>query len=220
MPKKIVKSKAIAEVSSSQTAGNLPGLLKNLKLNKFVIIAIVIIGLALIFTNKKNWIVAGTVNGESISNFEVLSRLNKEYRSAILTEIINEKIALQELKKNNQAITAKDIDDKIANLEQINGGKEAFDAKLAQSGYTREGIRTQLIIPIMAEKLYANEATVSATEVADFIAQVTQGQGKFQATDSAGIQLEAENALKQQKLQALLEQKFPELKSSAKVSIF
>ncbi|MDO8639189.1 MAG: hypothetical protein Q7R43_06445, partial [Candidatus Daviesbacteria bacterium] len=72
-------------------------------------------------------------------------------------------------------------------------------------------------IQLIIEKLYANEATVSASEVAQFIAQ---NGSQLQATDSAGQQKEAEDALKQQKLGTIFNQKFQDLKSAAKVTIY
>ncbi|MDO8638355.1 MAG: SurA N-terminal domain-containing protein [Candidatus Daviesbacteria bacterium] len=224
MPRATTKKPVVKKTTSidstpvySQISQNLPGPLKNLKLNKFIIIAIVIIAIALLFTYKKNWIVAASVNGAPISNFEVLSRLNNQYRTQILNQMINEKIILNEAQKQNVLVIPTEVADKIAVLEKSVGGKEALDGLLAQQGQTRVGLQDQIKIQLIIEKLYANEATVSASEVAQFIAQ---NGSQLQATDSAGQQKEAEDALKQQKLGTILNQKFQQLKSSAKVTIY
>ena len=223
MPRTAQKSKVKiqnAKVSApaySQISENLPGPLKSFKFNKFVIIAIVIIAVTLLFTYKKNWIVAASVNGGMISNFEVLSRLNNQYRTQILNQMINEKIILQEAQKQNVLVTPNEINDKIATLEKSVGGKETLDGLLTQQGQTRTGLQDQIKIQLIIEKLYVNEASVSASEITAFVAQ---NEGQFQATDSAGQQKEAEDSLKQQKLGTLFNQKFQELKTAAKVSTY
>lgn len=218
--KKVATNKTVATVPTafySQISDKLPETLRNIKLNKFIIIAVVIIAVAGLFTYKKNWIIAGSVNGSFISNFEVLSRLNSQFRTQTLNQMINEKIILLEAQKQNISVNQQEVTDKITTLEQSVGGKETLDSLLAQQGQTRVGLQDQVKIQLIIEKLYGNEATVSATEVADFI---VQNQAQMQASDSAGQQKEAEDALKQQKLGTLFNQKFQELKSAAKVSIY
>lgn len=217
MPRTTTKTVTRKPVEKEVISGKLPGPLKNIKLNKFIITAIVIIGLALLFTYKKNWILAGSVNGAMISNFEVLSRLNSQFRTQTLNQMINEKIILQEAQKQKVNVTKEEVADKIAVLEKSVGGKETLDGLLSQQGQTRNGLQDQVRIQLMIEKLYSSEATVSAQEVTDFI---TQNGAQLQATDSAGQQKEAEDALKQQKLGTIFNQKFQELKTAAKVSIY
>jgi hypothetical protein len=64
--------------------------------------------------------------------------------------------------------------------------------------------------------MYGTEATVSAQEISQFIEQ--NGTG-MQASDSASQQKEAEDAIKQQKLSQIFNQKFQELKAAANIKI-
>ncbi len=195
-------------------------LLTNLSKNrppKVVYVAVVLIGLALLFSYKKSWFVAATVNNNPISNFELLSRLNGQYRSEMLNQMINESIVLDEAKKKGVVVSDKEINDKIAQVESNVGGAQALDGLLAQQGQTRSGLRDQIKFQLIIEKLYGGEATVSAEEVQKFI---DQNKDQLQATDSAGQEKEATDALKQQKLTQLFQQKFQELKTAAKIQIF
>lgn len=189
----------------------------NFRPPKVAYLAIVIIGLTLLLVAKKGWIIAATVNGSPMTNFEVLSKLNQQYRTQTLNQMINEKIILEEAKKNKVFITQKQIEDKISALEKNVGGKETLDNLLSQQGQTKEGLKDQLKIQLTIEKMYSSEASVSAEEAEKFIAQ---NKDSLQATDSAGQTQEATDFLKQQKLAKIFQEKFQQLKTAAQVKIF
>ena len=105
----------------------------------------------------------------------------------------------------------------ISELEKNVGGAQALDNLLTQQGQTKASLKTQLIIQLSIEKLYASQATVSAQEVNEFIAQ---NQSQLVATDSAGQLKEAQESLKQQKLSQIFNEKFQQIKQSAKIQIF
>lgn len=191
--------------------------LKNFRSSKKFYIILVIAGLLLLFIYKKSWFVAATVNGSPITNLELQMRLNREFRTQTLTQLINEKIILSEAAKNNAVVSDVDISKKISEVETNVGGVAALDSLLSQQGQNRESIRQQIKLQLSIEKLYANEATVSAEEVTKFI---EQNKDQLQATDSAGQQTESYNAIKNQKLTQIFSQKFQDLKNKAKIQIF
>lgn len=194
-----------------------PSVLFSRRPPKIIYIALIIIGLAVLASYKKAWFVAATVNGAPITNLEVLARLNEQYRTQTLTQMTNEKIILDEAKKKGVAVTESDIDNKIVQLEQNVGGKEMLDSLLAQQGQDRKSLREQLKIQISIEKMYAGEASISAEEIDQFVAQ---NQDQMQSTDSAKQAEEAKEVLKQQKLGQIFNSKFQQLKQQAKVTIF
>lgn len=207
--KTIQKSVVVGQKFSLPLIGN--------RLPRAAYLAIVIIGLTLLLVTKKGWIIAATVNGSPITNFEVLSKLNQQYRTQTLNQMVNEKIILEEAKKNKVFITQKQIEDKITALEKNVGGKETLDNLLSQQGQTREGLKAQLKIQLTIEKMYDNEASVSAEGLDQFIAQ---NKDSLQATDSAGQTQEATEFLKQQKLAKVFQEKFQQLKTATQVKIF
>lgn len=191
--------------------------LKNFRSSKKFYIILIAIGLLLLFIYKKNWFVAAMVNGSPITNLELQMKLNKQFRSQILTQLINEKIILAEASKNNVIATEAEISSKISEIETQVGGAQALDALLTQQGQTKDSIRQQIRLQLSIEKLYVNEATVSGEEVAAFI---EQNKDQLRATDSAGQQKEAEETLKNQKLSQIFSQKFQDLKQKADIKIF
>lgn len=190
---------------------------KNFRSSKKFYIIIIIAGLLLLAMYKKNWFIAATVNGMPITNLELQMRLNQQFRSQTLTQLINEKLILSEAAKNNAVASDAEISKKISEIETSVGGAQALNTLLSQQGQTRETIRQQIKLQLSIEKLYSNEATVSAEEVTKFI---EQNKEQLRASDSAGQQKESYDAIKNQKLSQIFNQKFQDLKTKAKIQTF
>ncbi len=191
---------------------------KKIKPNdKRVYLVILVLGLILLISYKKSWFVAAMVNNTPITNFELLSRVNQQYRSQVLNQMINEKVILDEANKKHIAITDKEIGDRIAQLEGSVGGAQMLDNLLAQQGMTRVEYKRQLLVQMSFEKMYESEATISAEEVTKFI---ETNKDQLQATNSADQIKEATDLIKQQKLSKIFQEKFQQLKNAANIKIF
>lgn len=197
-----------------QKALHLP---ENYRPSKKTYLIILLIGLLLLASYKKGWFVAATVNGSPITNFELLSQMNEQYRKQTLNQMINEKIIFGEAQKKVVTVSEAEVKNKIAELENNVGGTQALDSLLSQQGQNREGLKKQIRIQLVIEKLYDKEATISAAEVNKFI---EENKDQLQATESAAQAKEAEDILKQQKLSQIFGEKFQQLKQSAKIVIF
>ena len=183
---------------------------------KFYIILLAVV-LLLLIIYKKSWFIAATVDSSIITNFELLSKMNQQFRQQTLNQMINEKILLQEASKKGITIQNSELEGKIIELEQNVGGAGVLDNLLSQQGQTRSTLRDQVRVQLTISKLYDQEATVSAEEVAKFL---EQNRASLQATDSAKQEEEAFNLLKQQKLSEIFNQKFQELRQKANIKIF
>lgn len=190
---------------------------KNFHRTKKFYLILAIIALVLLGIYKKNLFIAAMVNGTPITNLELQMKLNKQFRTQTLTQLINEKIILNEAMKKNAVASEAEVDSKIAEIEKSVGGKESFNSLLSQQGQTRESIRQQIRLQLSIEKLYASEASVSADEVAKFI---EQNKDQLRASDSAGQEKEATELIRSQKLSQIFSQKFQELRQKAKIQIF
>ncbi|MBI2040146.1 SurA N-terminal domain-containing protein [Candidatus Microgenomates bacterium] len=191
--------------------------LQNFKSSKKFYVILLIVGVLLLAMLKKDWFIAALVNGSPITNLELQMKLNQQFRTQTLNQMINEKIILDEAAKNNATPTEAEINNKISELEKSVGGTQVFDSLLSQQGQNRDSIRSQIKVQLSIEKLYLNEATISAQEVEQFL---SNNKDQLQATDSAGQIKEVENILKQQKLSQIFNQKFQELRQKAKIQIF
>ena len=190
---------------------------KNFRSSKIFYIIILLAAVILLAFYKKNWFIAATVNGSPITNLELQMQLNKQFKTQTLNQLINEKIILDEAAKNNVSISDLEVNNKISEIETNVGGAQALDSLLSQQGQNRDSIKKQLKLQLAIEKLYSNEATVSAEEVAKFL---EQNKDQLRASDSAGQQKESYDAIKNQKLSQIFNQKFQDLRQNAKIQTF
>ena len=185
--------------------------------SKNTYLILLVVGILLLAAFKKELFIAAMVNNRPVSNFDLQSRLNQQFRAQTLNQMINEKIILDEAAKDRALPTDAEVEKRIAEIETNVGGVQAFNNLLAQQGQSRDSVKQQLRIQLSIEKLYAKDATVSAEEVNKYIEENTDS---LRATESASQTKEAEDILKQQKLSQTFQQKFQELRQNAKIQIF
>lgn len=214
MAKKITDNKPFPVVNN--LLDKVPSL-KNFRSSKkfYIMLLVAVILLLVIF--KKNWFIAAIVNGSPITNLELQMKLNEQSRSQTLSQLIDEKIVEEEIRKAGIQTTKSEIDNKISELETQVGGKETLNSLLTQQGQTIDSLRQRISLQLAIAKLYEKEATVSAEEVKSFL---ETSKDQLQATDSAGQEKEASEILKNQKLSQIFSQKFQELKTKAKIQTF
>lgn len=229
MAKKVKSTKLNSTTKSVSNLTVLPGGKLNNFLNNFssnitdfkkskkIYLIAIVVGLLLLAIYKKSWFIAATVNGTPITNIELQSKLNQQFRSKTLDQLVTEKIILNEAMRNNAIPTEAEIDGKIKEIETQVGGAQALDSLLSQQGQTKSSVRDSLKLQLAMTKLYEKNATVSAEEVSKFI---EQNKDQLRATDSAGQQKESYDAIKSQKLSQLFSQKFQELRQKAKIQTF
>ncbi len=217
MAKKVLKTPEEKPFALTNNLLDKVSLLKDFRSSKKFYIILIIAALLLLAIFKKGWFIAAMVNGIPITNLELQSKLNQQFRSKTLDQLVTEKIILNEARKNNAIPAETEIDGKIKEIETQVGGTQALDNLLSQQGQTRSSIKDSLKIQLAMTKLYEKEATVSAEEVANFI---EQNKSQLTATDSAGQQKEVYDILKNQKLSQIFSQKFQDLKTKSKIQIF
>lgn len=217
MAKKVKSANVVPGGQLNNLLNMLPDKIAKFKSSKSFYLLLIALGILLLAIYKKDWFVAALVNGTPITNFELQSKLNEQFRTQTLNQIINEKIIMLEANKNGVTVQDMEINAKIAELEGNVGGKEALDNLLTQQGQTRDSLKNQIRVQLAITKLYEKEATVSAEEVSKF---VEENKAQLRATDSAAQQKEAYDALQQQKLSQIFSQKFQELRTKAKIQTF
>lgn len=178
---------------------------------------LVLLALAALVYYKKGWFIAATVNGRPITSLELQQRLNDNYRKQGLEDLINEHIVLDEATKNHVIPSSAEVSTRYGELEQRYGGPEQFTKFLESQGQTTSYVKHLLSVNLALENLYSKEASASAKEVDEYL---RVNKGKLQATDSGGQRKEAQQAIREQKLFRLIQEKFQELKDKASVKIF
>lgn len=185
--------------------------------SKKVYIVLALALLIILIMWRPGWFIAASVNGQPITNFELLYKINQQFRKQTLEQLIDERLVMDEVRKNNIIVTESEINQRLSQLENNVGGTQVLDNLLASQGQTRETLRSQLKLQLGIEKLYQNEATVSASEVEAF---TDKNKDRLQATDSASQVKEAQQLLKQQKTGEIFRERFQSLKTKAKIKVF
>lgn len=219
-PKKVnpeVKTSTEKINNSTNFLMGLPERIISYRPSKKIYLILAIAGVLLLAVLKKEWFIAATVNGSPINNLEVQIKLNQQFKNQVLTQLINEKLILNEAAKANALPTETEVESKVTEVETRLGGKEVLDSLLTQQNATRETFRNQLKLEVAITKLYEKEATFSAEELQKFIEENKQ---VLQSTDSASLEKEATDMLKQQKLSQIFNQKFQELRQKADIKTF
>ncbi len=217
-------SKSVSPDVETKSTGNIinnllsfSGKFTKFKFDKRAYLILIVIGILLLALYNKSLFIAATINGMPLTNLELQMKLNDQFRTQMLNQLVNEKIIMNEAAKNSAVPSQQEVDQKIADLEETVGGKDALNSLLAQQGQNRNQLRDQIMVQLAITKLYTKDATVSADEVTKFI---DTNKAQLQASDSAGQEKEATDTLTQQKLSQIFSQKFQELRQKANIKIF
>lgn len=191
--------------------------LKDFRNSKKLYLVILVIGILMLAVYQKSWFIAATVNNQPITGFELLGKLNEQFRTQTLNQLINEKIILQEAGKSGTIPNSQEIQNKISEIEANVGGTQSLDLILSQQGQTRIILKDRVRLELTIAKLYDKEASVSAAEVANFL---ETNRSVLRATDSAQQEKEAYDTIKNQKLSQIFNQKFQDLRQKANIKLF
>jgi foldase protein PrsA len=149
---------------------------------------------------KNGYIVAATVNGESISRIAVIHELETASGKAALEALIQKKLIESELKKSNVEFDLGEVDDRVLEIKtEVEAQGATFDEALSAQGMTLDLLKEQIETQIKLEKVLADKITVTDDEVATFIKEA-----KLTATKDSSIEaVEAgvRDQLSQQKFQ-------------------
>lgn len=214
-----VNQPEISEVTNSQIDApkGLPIVGNLLSNRRNLIIVLVIVTVVALLVYKRSLFIAAMVNNQPITNIELQQRLNQQYRTQLLNQMVNEKILEQEAAKKGIFITPKQLSDKVAETENQYGGAESFNMLLSQQGLSRDEFTKQIKYQLLVEELYKSDITPTDQDINQYM---DANKNDPQATDEAKFKETAQKAIKQQKLGQIFNQKFQELKQAAKVQIF
>ena len=182
------------------------------------IILLIILVIAVLFWKFKGYFVVALVNGQPISRWQLSDQLMKKYGSQTLDNIINERLILAAARQKGIFVKADEIDARVKQIEGRIAGQISLDDALKAQGLSREEFRRQLEIQISIEKLFTKEATVSASEIDEYL-----GENKTlykDATDTALLREEVKDTISKQKLSDAFDKWFTDIQKSAKINKF
>jgi hypothetical protein len=113
--------------------------------------------------------VAAVVNNTIITRFSLDQELEKRGGKQVLENKIVEALILQEAKKQNIKISSEEVNQKVADIENLyKNQNENLDSLLSASGMTRNELENQIRLNLTIEKILSKDLTVSDQEVSDY----------------------------------------------------
>ena len=180
------------------------------------LIIITLLVLAVLFWAGRNYFIVAYVNGQPVSRFELNSRLNSQFAESVIEQLINERLILSAARQQGIFITSAEIENRIKEIEGNLQGKMTLPEALNLQGLTPNSFRHQLELQLSIEKIFAGQATVSATEISEYL---DNNESLFpEATDPAKLRVQVEGLIKQQKMSSLYEEWFKKIRQDAKIT--
>jgi len=171
--------------------------------------------LAIIFLFK-SLIFAAFVNGKPILRLSVISVAEKQNGLAVLDNLIEKKLIFDEAKKQNIKITEEDVDNEIANIEDILAQQNiTLEQALELSSQSMESLREQIKIQKIVEQVLGKDITVEESEIAEYFETNKEYFGANSKIDEVRDQIQEE--LYKQKLSTEYTTWIEQLKVSAKI---
>lgn len=216
MKRKEVKSKDIPSTPQELMEKSKIPSSSLLSRKNLIIIAVLI--LALLFWKFKGYFIAATVNGQPISRWQLNNQLQKRFGDQVLENIINERLILAATRQKGIFVTSLEIEGRVKQIEERLKGQMDIEQALKAQGLTREDFRRQIEIQLSIDKTFDKEATISSTEIDDYIKK--NSQLYKEATDQGAVKEEVKAFIRQQKVNDLFEKWFEDIRKNAKITKF
>jgi len=188
-----------------------------LKLN-YKILGIVFgtLALALVLYYFKGYVVAGVVNGKSISRARVVSELERRSGQQVLEGLVNQTLIDQEAKKRGIVVTRQELEEDVKKIEDnMKSQGSTLETALIQQNLNREQFLVILTTNKKLEKLIADKANVTDEEVTAYLN--TNKDSFPEDTDPTALREQIKTFLQQQKVDSESQKLFTELRAAAKV---
>jgi hypothetical protein len=176
-----------------------------------LIVALLVIGLGLLFWFNRSWFLAANINGRLVTTPEFYNRLAKTEGQNVLDAMVREVLIKQEAEKSGITVSQEEIDTQIAEIEKRLGGREAFESALSQSQTDRAQLAKQIELQVMVEKLLGDQINVTDEEIAKY-----KEENKETIADQSDEEIR--ESMKANKINELFPSWFDNLKKNATIT--
>lgn len=120
------------------------------------------------------------VNNTTITQQELYNRLVKQGGAEVVDKMINEVLVEQEAAKAGVSVTAADIDQELARIQEQFGGPEKLNEALTQYGMTMEDLRSDLAMRTKMTQIVTKDLPVDDNVLSEYFAT---NADKFDTTE-------------------------------------
>ncbi|ALC92697.1 foldase [Bacillus sp. FJAT-18017] len=160
---------------------------------------IVIIALFVLVSAISGPKAAATIDGEKITTDELNTKLSQAYGDTMLETMINNKVVELEAKKEDVAVTQKEIDAEFDKLVEVYGGDEAMDAALEQNGVSKEILKQDIGDYLLADKLMREKIKITDEEMKTFFEENKESFNTEEQVEASHILVKDEKTAKEVK---------------------
>jgi len=212
--KKEVIEKSVGKVKAPKFSLKIPK-----KVFLYVFILLLVVGGG--YFARKTFFVA-SVNGQLINRFTVIKDLEKQGGKKVLETIVLKTLINQEAKKRKLAVTQDEVDKELLKIESnVTSQGATLDTLLAQQGMTKSDLVGEIKLQLLVTKMVEKNVTVSDKEVDEYLASQNSQVSLDLTQPTPGLsRVQAQAAVRQQKLQGEIQTFVAELKAKAKINYF
>lgn len=215
---KVTKKTVKKVIKTDLTPTPLPMMTSKPMNSKVISLALVVVVIGLVTYKAGPWLVPALVNNRPVTRFELWSRLEKNYGTQTLDDMVNEKILDKAIADANVKVDRVKLDDQIKALEKQFETTGGLDEALKQRGLSRKDLEKQVRTQLSVEELLADKINPTEDEIKKQFDSGVTTLYKDKKFDDVKVSITDE--LKQTKLRDAFLIWFAEVKKSAKVKSF
>ena len=185
----------------------------------FGLIALLV--LALIYFSVRFFLVA-SVNGQLVDRLTIIKDLEKQGGKKVLDTIILKTLINQEAKKRKLTVSQKELNAELQKIEiNVTAQGSTLDQLLQQQGMTKNDLVGEIKLQLLVTKMVDNNISVTDKEIDNYLAGQNNQNSLDLSQSTPGLsRVQAETAIRQQKLQKKIQAFVADLKAKAKINYF
>ena len=176
-------------------------MMEKLKNNKFMIVLILVVVVALAaivgtnFSSRSETI--ASVNGNKITSDDLYEIMAAQYGSSIVDTLITNKVIEQEAEKQGVKISADAIEEELDAFIESYGGEESFNAALEQSGISLDNFKYDIEIYLMTKELMSPDIEVTEEDMETYFEENKADFAQAEEVQASHILVEDEATAKE-----------------------
>jgi hypothetical protein len=184
----------------------------------FMIAGGVLLVLGLVAYQFKGQFISAMVNGKPITRASYIKALESQGGKQVLTQLITEQLITDEAFKKNLTIPPDEITAEVATItENLKTQGQELNQALTEQGMTMKDLEHQIMMRKLVASLTADQATVSAEEIAKYITENKKSLPSAKEATQSEIEAMVKKQLTQTKQQTVVNTWLADLEKNADI---
>lgn len=187
----------------------------------YKLVLVVIFGVLsyLLASKYRGLFIAGFVNNQVITRFELNKALAERYGAQVFEEMANDRLLAAEIKKQNITVTQDEVKAELDKITKEYGSEENLNAALAQYGLTLEKAKQSIEKNLAFKKLVEMNGKIEITDEA-VTKYFNDNKTMYQGKKIEEVKDSIKEMLYQQELYQKSQEIFGNIRQSAKVNSY